>query len=73
MFGRVVAASTAVLMVPSLPKPAVNDLCEVVFEMNAQVLHSVRAPVRVCGPIGVVATLAGSFMGYPGQLSVPIL
>ena len=73
VFRRVVASHTAVLVVPSLPKPAVDDLGDVTLKMDAQILHGIRASVWVRGTIGVVGTLTGSFTGYPGQLSTPIL
>ena len=59
VFRRVVASHTAVLVVPSLPKPAVDDLGDVALKMDAQILHSIRASVWVCGTIGVVGTLTG--------------
>ena len=73
VFRRVVAPHTTVLVVPSLTKPAVDDFGEVTLKMDAQILHSKRVSVWVCGTIGVVSTLTGSFTGYPGQLSTPIL
>lgn len=73
MFRRMVAAHTAVLVVPSLPKPAVDDLGDVVFKVDAHVLRGVGASVWVCGPTGVVGALTGSLTGYPGQISAPIL
>lgn len=73
VFRRVVAPHTTVFMVPSLPKPAVDDLGDVTLKMDAQILHGKRVSVWVCGTIGVVGTLTGSFTSYPGQLSTPIL
>ena len=73
MFRRMVAAHTAVLMVPSLPKPAVDNLCDVTPKIEPQIFHGIRVSVRVHGPMGVVGTLTGSFTGYPRQLRTPIL
>ena len=73
MFRRMVAAHTAVLVVPSLPKPAVDDLGDVVLKVDAHVLRGVGASVWVCGPTGVVGAPTGSLTGYPGQISAPIL
>ena len=59
-----VATAVAVIVVPSLPEPTVNDLGGIVFKVNAQVLHSIGASVWVDCSVGVVCTLACSFTGY---------
>lgn len=67
------AADNAILVVPARLKPSVNDLGDIGIKMEAQVLRGIRVPERVRSPIGVEVTLAGSFTGNPGQLSIPKL